>query len=364
MLGGFTRLVVVCGRAIGRFRDGPLDLSNDGFLLPGTLLAMFVLGFYPGDLEERKTLAFAILGTAVSWGLVAEWLRRRREAGPLYLALRTLLPVVIAIGSFISLLVVQDAEGIIQAFGQSGDPLVTVCSRINALTASIFLFLILTVGIEIREQGCVTFFRFIRWEEIESYNWMPGRPENLFLRLKLRNSPLLLTKMINPRRKDEVDRVLSGRLPQVEQGFPVRGGTLEAPELQDRKPAERLEIPVIFLLVSGVMQFGLAGFFEYWWARDLMLNPNFTRELEISETTALLVLFLLTASALSGIMIIWGAVKMHKLKAYRFCRMISILAMLPLGFGVVFGLPFGVWSLLVLRRPDVKAAFAENDGIR
>jgi hypothetical protein len=35
--------------------------------------------------------------------------------------------------------------------------------------------------------------------------------------------------------------------------------------------------------------------------------------------------------------------------------------MLPLGFGFMIGVPFGVWSLLVLRRPDVKAAFALSD---
>ncbi len=76
---------------------------------------------------------------------------------------------------------------------------------------------------------------------------------------------------------------------------------------------------------------------------------------------ALLALLLLVASISVGVIVVAGAVKMRKLKNYRFCRMSSILAMLPLGCGFLLGLPFGVWALLVLRRPDVQAAFAVND---
>lgn len=58
------------------------------------------------------------------------------------------------------------------------------------------------------------------------------------------------------------------------------------------------------------------------------------------------------------VIVVAGAMKMRQGKHYRFSRMCAILAMLPLGWG----LPFGVWGLLVMRRPDVKAAFAVKDG--
>ena len=64
---------------------------------------------------------------------------------------------------------------------------------------------------------------------------------------------------------------------------------------------------------------------------------------------------------LIGAIVIAGALQMRQLKNYGFCHMSIILAMLPLGAGFLLGLPSGVWSLLLLKRADVKAAFALND---
>jgi hypothetical protein len=219
MLAALWRLVVVCGRAIGRLRDTPLDLFWDGFFLPGTLLAVLVLCFYHGDPAHRKLFAWQIGLIPVCWGLVIQWLWWTRRAGPLSLALRPPLPFVVALGALCGLFIVWKVYALIHVLGQTGDMLEEVSSSILYPSMFILIFLQLAVGIEIRDQGCVTFHRFICWDEIESYDWKESPSKgSLFLRLKLGNDPDLLEVPVHPAKKDKVDRILTGCLPRVGQG--------------------------------------------------------------------------------------------------------------------------------------------------
>jgi hypothetical protein len=63
--------------------------------------------------------------------------------------------------------------------------------------------------------------------------------------------------------------------------------------------------------------------------------------------------------AISTIVLIVAAFKMERLEAYRLAIVGSILAsiMWP---GNLIGLPIGIWALIVLYRPEVRAAFAQN----
>lgn len=79
------------------------------------------------------------------------------------------------------------------------------------------------------------------------------------------------------------------------------------------------------------------------------------------HTIDLLILLFSAVSAWSGVLVICGSLRMRELKNYRLCRVSAIVAILPTGPDVVFGVPFGLWALLILRRPDVKAAFAVNE---
>ncbi len=62
---------------------------------------------------------------------------------------------------------------------------------------------------------------------------------------------------------------------------------------------------------------------------------------------------------LLGPVVILGAVQMLRRKMYGFVRFTAILAMLPLSTHCccVLGLPMGIWALVILNRPDVKAMF-------
>ena len=63
-------------------------------------------------------------------------------------------------------------------------------------------------------------------------------------------------------------------------------------------------------------------------------------------------------SLLIAPLIIYGAIKMLKGKNFKLAKTSAILAMVPLvSCCFVVGIPIGIWSLIVLHRPDVKAYF-------
>lgn len=67
--------------------------------------------------------------------------------------------------------------------------------------------------------------------------------------------------------------------------------------------------------------------------------------------------------SLLGLFILIGARKMRHLESYGFAMVSAILAVLPiLGPHYIVSLPMGMWALIVLTRPEVKAAFARSRG--
>lgn len=56
--------------------------------------------------------------------------------------------------------------------------------------------------------------------------------------------------------------------------------------------------------------------------------------------------------------IIWAALEMQKLRRWTVAVVASILAMIPcFGPCCLIGIPVGIWSLVILMKPEVKAAF-------
>jgi len=56
--------------------------------------------------------------------------------------------------------------------------------------------------------------------------------------------------------------------------------------------------------------------------------------------------------------LIWASTKMKALTNFEICIAASILAMIPcVSPCCIVGLPIGIWSLIVLLKPEVKAAF-------
>ncbi len=64
----------------------------------------------------------------------------------------------------------------------------------------------------------------------------------------------------------------------------------------------------------------------------------------------------LVIAALNGF-VLFGAIKMLRLRAHGLAMAACIVAMLPCQCCCILGLPFGIWGLVVLSKPDVKKAF-------
>jgi hypothetical protein len=61
-------------------------------------------------------------------------------------------------------------------------------------------------------------------------------------------------------------------------------------------------------------------------------------------------------AALNGF-VLYGAIKMLRLQNHGMATVASVAAMLPCQCCCLFGLPFGIWALVVLNKPEVKLQF-------
>ena len=60
----------------------------------------------------------------------------------------------------------------------------------------------------------------------------------------------------------------------------------------------------------------------------------------------------------SSVVILLGGINMLRLRKYDVCRLGAILAFIPcVGPCYLLGVPFGVWAIIVLNRPEVRDAF-------
>jgi len=59
-----------------------------------------------------------------------------------------------------------------------------------------------------------------------------------------------------------------------------------------------------------------------------------------------------------GAFVLFGAMQMLKLKGYGLAITTCVVAMLPCSCCCIVGLVFGIWGLVILLKPEVKAAFS------
>ena len=122
---------------------------------------------------------------------------------------------------------------------------------------------------------------------------------------------------------------------------------------QDDEPIRQaLKVPVRGLIAAGVLQLlfclGLLGFGIYLARQE-------------GDIAALVGIgFVATLFMVFAAVVLVGASRMLKLRNYPFSVVTCAVAAL-VGPGAILGLPFGVWTWVVLNRPEVKAAFAAND---
>ncbi len=113
----------------------------------------------------------------------------------------------------------------------------------------------------------------------------------------------------------------------------------------------RVAAPAAGLIFTGLMVFAQGVFGA---ALLLAAAPDSLRQEGILHPILLFGLLLITGVA--GVIVV-GGVKLIRMESYTWALVAAIWAMLSLPYAFVIGLPFGIWALLVLRKPEVRAAF-------
>ncbi len=153
--------------------------------------------------------------------------------------------------------------------------------------------------------------------------------------------------------------------PQPPQSPPPYGTPAPPPGPDAR---ESVKLPAIFLIITGgigvlmallgIVQ-ALAGTNEAA-MQQVLADPNlppFAKQMMgASQSLGVFSNFLVLLT--SGL-VIYGAIQMMNLRKYGLAMASAIVAMIPcFGPCCCIGLPIGIWALVVLNKPEVKAAFA------
>jgi len=129
---------------------------------------------------------------------------------------------------------------------------------------------------------------------------------------------------------------------------------------------ERVKGPALALAITaglGAVYYALIGVYTLVTAGALFhqqMPPNLPPQLqtffEMMQGPLAGIINLLFA-ALNGF-VLFSALKMMRLKGHTVAVIGSVAAMLPCQCCCVFGLPFGIWALVVLNKPEVKSHFS------
>jgi hypothetical protein len=126
-------------------------------------------------------------------------------------------------------------------------------------------------------------------------------------------------------------------------------------------PLEAVSAPGILLIVAGAIGalMGLVNIFSTGSSRALaqfVKDPELAEKLSRSQGASGIIGGIVVIG-LSAV-VIYGAIQMRQLKNWGLSMAASIIALLPcISCGCCIGLPVGIWALVILNKPEVKAAF-------
>lgn len=135
---------------------------------------------------------------------------------------------------------------------------------------------------------------------------------------------------------------------------------------------EKVKAPAIALLITGIIDILLAvwNLFKILFLKagiekalqNMPQNkdPEFQKMMQFivhASTGPIGIIFGLIALGLS-VLVLFGGIRMQSLRNYELAFAASIIAMIPcMTPCCLLGLPFGIWALVVLSKPEVKSAF-------
>jgi hypothetical protein len=127
----------------------------------------------------------------------------------------------------------------------------------------------------------------------------------------------------------------------------------------------RVKGPAIALIITaglGIAYYGFSGLFTLFTGGAMFhqemppeLPPQFQAFIEGMRGPLAGAINLIIA-AMNGF-VLFGAIKLLRLQNHTVATIASVVAMLPCQCCCLFGLPFGIWALVVLNKPEVKSQF-------
>lgn len=146
-----------------------------------------------------------------------------------------------------------------------------------------------------------------------------------------------------------------------------------------RRAKEKIKTPAVLLLVVGIIggvvalmnipslftmdqQFAAA---EAEWDKDPNLKPEDRQQLkkmlaDVKGPTKIVVPLTIVFGIMTSALTVFAAIKIMNLKSRGLGVLASVVSMVPIlsGFCCCMGLPVGIWVLIVMGKPEVKAGFA------
>jgi hypothetical protein len=163
-----------------------------------------------------------------------------------------------------------------------------------------------------------------------------------------------------------------GEIPELAVALPLAASPTPAPAVPQRgmaSAADQVRGPATGLMVTAVLGFVVNLLGTLWnlmaaagWGFAPMgrnANPEMERVFALFTGT-LGVVSGVVALGVAGVIFV-GALKMKRLESHGWAMAASILALAPcVSPCCLIGLPIGIWALVVLAKPEVKAAFQQK----
>jgi hypothetical protein len=147
----------------------------------------------------------------------------------------------------------------------------------------------------------------------------------------------------------------------------IPGGFSESGPGNRGAAQQQVNTPAILLMVTGGLGIlsGLFGLVQSLMGRGAALPAELTNDPNMAQFRGMIEalqsggwVFNLIGLALCGL-IFFGGLKMKNLESFGLAIAASIIAIIPCFSGCccIIGMPAGIWALVVLNKPEVKAAF-------
>lgn len=142
------------------------------------------------------------------------------------------------------------------------------------------------------------------------------------------------------------------------------GGYMPPPPMGGGNALAKVQAPAIGLMVAA----GISIVLALWSLLSSLLGfgaatmPNFGQDNEqfakmFTMMTGTVGLIFNVLGLAACAFILWAALQMKALKGWQMSVAASIVAMIPCFTCYLIGIPIGIWALVILMKPDVKAAF-------